>query len=210
MTQSVDPVGRTFSYLYAANNIDLLEKRQTQDTNNDLLGKWQYNNNQHLPNKYIDGSGQLPDTGKCPTVWTNVQNCAIIAHIDNLRHQRMPDTALNLNDLATAPFAVQVSTLRQLFGFKKAEFAEVLGVNEKTIRRWEDPKETFEPHGSHKQLVDALQIIAESLGDLFEPDMIKVWVDRENPALQGERPRDFVKKPGGILIMAHLLGNLGK
>jgi DNA-binding transcriptional regulator YiaG len=122
----------------------------------------------------------------------------------------MPDTALNLHDLATAPFATQVSTLRLLFGFNKAEFANVLGVNEKTIRRWEDPNENFEPHGSHKQLLDALQMIAESLGDLFEPDMIKVWVNRPNPALQGERPNDFVKKPGGILIMAHLLGNLGR
>ena len=59
VTQSVDPVGRTFSYRYDANNIDLLEARQTQGGNNDLNGKWIYNNNQHLPNKYIDGSGQL-------------------------------------------------------------------------------------------------------------------------------------------------------
>ncbi|HEY9756550.1 MAG TPA: RHS repeat-associated core domain-containing protein [Oculatellaceae cyanobacterium] len=59
MTKSVDPVGRTFSYLYDANNIDLLEARQTRNGNNDLLGKWIYNNDQHLPNKYIDGSGQV-------------------------------------------------------------------------------------------------------------------------------------------------------
>jgi RHS repeat-associated protein len=57
-TQSVDPLSRTFSYLYAANNIDLLEKRQKQGTNNDLNGKWIYNNTKHLPNKYIDGSGR--------------------------------------------------------------------------------------------------------------------------------------------------------
>lgn len=59
MTKSVDPVGRTFSYLYDANNIDLLEARQTRAGNNDLLGKWIYNNDKHLPNKYIDGSGQV-------------------------------------------------------------------------------------------------------------------------------------------------------
>lgn len=58
VTQSVDPVGRTFTYKYAANNVDLLEKRQTQGTNNDLNGKWEYNNSQHVPNTYIDGSGQ--------------------------------------------------------------------------------------------------------------------------------------------------------
>ncbi len=58
VTQYIDPLNRTFTYKYAANNIDLLEKRQTQGTNNDLLGKWEYNNTQHLPNVYIDGSGQ--------------------------------------------------------------------------------------------------------------------------------------------------------
>lgn len=122
----------------------------------------------------------------------------------------MPDTALELNNLSSAPFAIQVSTLRQLFGFNKTEFAKALGVNEKTIRRWEDKNEKIEPHDGHKQLIEALRTIAESLGDLFEPDMIKVWAERPNPALQGERPKDFAKKPGGILIMAHLLGNLGR
>ena len=57
-TQAIDPVGRTFTYKYAANNVDLLEKRQTQGTNNDLNGKWEYNNSQHVPNLYIDGFGQ--------------------------------------------------------------------------------------------------------------------------------------------------------
>ena len=48
----------TVACKYAANNIDLLEKRQTQGSNNDLNGKWEYNNTQHVPNLYIDGSGQ--------------------------------------------------------------------------------------------------------------------------------------------------------
>jgi DNA-binding transcriptional regulator YiaG len=122
----------------------------------------------------------------------------------------MPDTALNLNNLASASFAMQVSTLRQLFGFNKTEFARALGVNEKTIRRWEDESEKVTPQDVHKQLIQALRTIAESLDDLFEPDMIKVWAERPNPALQGERPKDFAKKPGGVLIMAHLLGNLGR
>ena len=122
----------------------------------------------------------------------------------------MPDAAINLKNLSAASFSAQVSTLRQLFGFNKTEFAEALGVNEKTIRRWEDDGEKINPQDGHKQLIVALQTIAESLDDLFEPDMIRVWAERPNPALQGERPKDFAKKPGGVLIMAHLLGNLGR
>lgn len=58
MTKSTDPVGRVFEYRYAANNIDMLEKRQTKSGANDLIGKWIFNNSQHLPNIAIDGSGQ--------------------------------------------------------------------------------------------------------------------------------------------------------
>jgi DNA-binding XRE family transcriptional regulator len=122
----------------------------------------------------------------------------------------MPRTEMNLDHLAGAPFGAQVATLRQLFGFNKKDFADVLGVNEKTIRRWEDGEEEIHPQNTHKHAVEALHMISESLDDLFEPDMIKVWVDRPNPALQGERPRDYAKKPGGIFLMAHLLGNLGR
>lgn len=58
VTKAIDPIGRTFSFAYAANNVDLLEKREVKGGNNFLIGKWQYNNEKHLPNVYIDGSGQ--------------------------------------------------------------------------------------------------------------------------------------------------------
>jgi len=49
--------GRTFSYSYAGNNIDLLEIREVRGSDNFLMGKWSYND-KHLPLVYIDGSGQ--------------------------------------------------------------------------------------------------------------------------------------------------------
>ena len=57
VTQSIDPIGRTFTYKYAANDIDLLEVRETKGTDYFLLGKWIFNDI-HLPTKYIDGSGR--------------------------------------------------------------------------------------------------------------------------------------------------------
>lgn len=57
VTRSIDAVGRTFSYRYAANDVDLLELRETQAADNFLLGKWQYGN-QHVPTSYMDGSGR--------------------------------------------------------------------------------------------------------------------------------------------------------
>ncbi len=121
----------------------------------------------------------------------------------------MPGT-INLDHLADASFNEQVVTLRELFGFTQEEFGEVLGgLSAKTIQRWEQDGEP-NPRTQNKQAVVALRTIAEALGDLFEPDVIKVWVDRPNKALGGERPRDFAKKPGHIYVMANLLGTLGR
>ena len=57
VTSSVDPAGRTFSYLYSTNGIDLLEVRQTRAGNNELLSKMTYNT-QHLPLIQTDAAGQ--------------------------------------------------------------------------------------------------------------------------------------------------------
>lgn len=57
LTQTIDPVGRKFSFSYDTNGIDLLETRETQGTDNYLLGHWEYNT-KHEPIVYIDGSAQ--------------------------------------------------------------------------------------------------------------------------------------------------------
>jgi YD repeat-containing protein len=57
VTRTVDPVGRTLSYLYDSNGIDLREIRQTRAGNNELLFKATYNT-QHLPLTIVDAAGQ--------------------------------------------------------------------------------------------------------------------------------------------------------
>lgn len=57
VTNVIDPVGRTFSYIYATNGIDLLEMRQTRASNNELLFKATYNS-QHRPLTITDPAGQ--------------------------------------------------------------------------------------------------------------------------------------------------------
>jgi YD repeat-containing protein len=54
----IDPVGRTFSYKYADNGIDLLEIRQTRAGQNELLSHINYNT-QHLPISSGDAAGQI-------------------------------------------------------------------------------------------------------------------------------------------------------
>lgn len=57
VTKSVDPVGRTMTYAYSPDGIDLLEIRQSTGTNNDLIGKFVYNA-QHRPILVTDAAGQ--------------------------------------------------------------------------------------------------------------------------------------------------------
>ena len=57
MTNSIDPVGRTFSYIYATNNVDLLQKVMTHNGKHEVQSTITYNS-QHLPLKITDAAGQ--------------------------------------------------------------------------------------------------------------------------------------------------------
>lgn len=57
VTNSVDPAGRTLSFIYASNAIDLLEVRQTRAGNNERLVTATYNH-QHQPLTITDAAGQ--------------------------------------------------------------------------------------------------------------------------------------------------------
>jgi len=57
ITNYIDPVGRTFSFIYDTNGIDLLEARQTGLGKNELLAKVTYNS-RHSPLTYTDPAGQ--------------------------------------------------------------------------------------------------------------------------------------------------------
>jgi RHS repeat-associated protein len=58
VTKTIDPVGRTFSYIYADNGIDLLEVRQTRAGQDELLSQATYNA-QHLPLTRKDAADQV-------------------------------------------------------------------------------------------------------------------------------------------------------
>jgi RHS repeat-associated protein len=57
VTRSIDPMGRTMSYVYDTNAIDLVEIRQTRAGNNELLFRATYDT-QHQPLTIVDTAGQ--------------------------------------------------------------------------------------------------------------------------------------------------------
>ena len=58
VTQSIDAVGRTTNYNYAANGIDLLQIARVNGSGQDTLGIYTYDS-LHLPLTYTDASGQV-------------------------------------------------------------------------------------------------------------------------------------------------------
>jgi len=57
VTNSIDPIGRNFTYVYATNNIDLLQVIMTSNGRNELQSSITYNS-QHRPLLFTDTSGQ--------------------------------------------------------------------------------------------------------------------------------------------------------
>lgn len=57
VTQAIDAMGRTTTYVYAANGLDLLEVHNTTNGQNDMLAKYTYNG-QHMPLTVTDASSQ--------------------------------------------------------------------------------------------------------------------------------------------------------
>jgi RHS repeat-associated protein len=57
LTNAIDPVGRNFTYVYATNNIDLIEVRMTRNGKNELQASRTYNS-QHQPLTVTDVAGQ--------------------------------------------------------------------------------------------------------------------------------------------------------
>ncbi len=57
VTNSIDPAGRTFTYVYASNNVDLLATRMTHNGKSELVSSSTYNL-QHQPSTTTDSAGQ--------------------------------------------------------------------------------------------------------------------------------------------------------
>src|SRR5436190_293639 len=58
ITKATDPAGRSTTYIYESNNVDLLEVRQTTASNYTLLRKFTYNSG-HQPLTHTDAAGQV-------------------------------------------------------------------------------------------------------------------------------------------------------
>jgi RHS repeat-associated protein len=146
VTNSVDPLGRTFSFIYATNGIDLLEVRQTRAVNNELLFRATYNA-QHRPLTVVDAAGQTNtytyNARGQPLTATNPKGETTTYTYDADGHLFAVDGPLpGTNDTVTAQFDVfsRIRTLTSVSGYRLAfDYDEM-----DRITRITHPDSTFE------------------------------------------------------------------
>ena len=146
LTNSVDPLGRTLSFVYATNGIDLLEVRQTRAVNNELLFRATYNA-QHRPLTVVDAAGQTNtytyNARGQPLTATDAKGETTTYTYDADGHLFAVDGPLpGTNDTMTAQFDVfsRLRTLTSVSGYRVAFDYDVMD----RVTRITHPDSTFE------------------------------------------------------------------
>ncbi|MBI3851714.1 MAG: hypothetical protein HY298_15780 [Verrucomicrobia bacterium] len=146
LINSVDPLGRAFSFVYATNGIDLLEVRQTRAVNNELLFRATYNA-QHRPLTTVDAAGQTNTftynaRGQRLTA-TDAKGETTTYTYDADGHLFAVDGPLpGTNDTVTAQFDVfsRIRTLTSVSGYRLTFDYDVMD----RVTRITHPDSTFE------------------------------------------------------------------
>jgi len=124
VTNAVDPLGRTFAYIYASNGIDLQEIHMTTAGKNELLFSATYNS-QHRPLTTTDAAGQTTSysynaRGQILTA-TDPKGETITCHYDTNGYLLAVDGPLpGPNDTVTASYDAfgRIGTLTDVSGYR--------------------------------------------------------------------------------------------
>jgi len=93
------------------------------------------------------------------------------------------------------------------FGFTRDKLAIVLGVSERTIRRWE--KRENKPSPLAKSKLDELTEILNEIEETFESREKGIkWLTTPNRSLGGKTPLEVLLEKNGIKKISTLLGRL--
>ncbi len=83
-----------------------------------------------------------------------------------------------------------VDDLKSYGGLKGRDIANILGVSPPTVTRWS--KGESGPTIDKQTVMAELRWVAARLGDFYEPDEVRLWLQSPHPQLDGERPYDLI------------------
>ena len=85
-----------------------------------------------------------------------------------------------------------VGELKTYGGLKGRDIANILGVSPPTVTRWS--KGEGGPTIDKQTVMAELRWVASRLGDFYEPDEVRLWLQSPHPQLAGARPYDLINQ----------------
>lgn len=92
--------------------------------------------------------------------------------------------------MAETAVSRMVDELKDYGGLKGRDIANILGVSPPTVTRWS--KGESGPTIDKQTVMAELRWVAARLGDFYEPDEVRLWLQSPHPQLDGERPYDLI------------------
>lgn len=103
----------------------------------------------------------------------------------------------------------QIDFFRKFFKLNQKELAGIFGsASCKTIYNSESTLGYIRT--VNNEVCNAACTIINVLTDIFDEKTIKKWVKTPNPTLEGKTPQEYIKKSGGIFLIAQFLNILGR
>lgn len=99
-----------------------------------------------------------------------------------------------------------VTRLAQLMNIPMKDMAALLNISYKTLARKKE-SDTLDSISS-SILIEIAETLSKGLTVFEDPAKLRRWLQKENRALQGKRPIDFLTIPTGIKMINRLLGRI--
>lgn len=99
-----------------------------------------------------------------------------------------------------------VTRLAQLMNIPMKDMASLLNISYKTLGRKKE-SDTLDSISS-SILIEIAETLAKGLTVFEDPAKLRRWLQKENRALEGKKPIDFLTIPTGIKMINRLLGRI--
>lgn len=99
-----------------------------------------------------------------------------------------------------------VTRLASLMKIPMKDMAALLNISYKTLGRKKE-SDTFDSISSSLS-IEIAEVLSKGFSVFEDADKLSRWLQKENKALQGRKPIDFLNTPTGIKMINRLLGRI--
>lgn len=104
--------------------------------------------------------------------------------------------------MSTATPFPGIELARRVLGLSDAEIARAVHTDESTLDRW---RRGQAPTAVYLGRLERLDDLAREIQRTMRPEAVESWLDRSNPALEGEIPRGMILKGRSEAVLEMLI-----